>query len=211
MKRNWENIKWIFEPDGGLRDIYIQEVLLSDWIKLIDFLNGNHSLKYTTSIKSSDKIDKEYIIKYLQDKSGELESVKVTVELDGISANCHFFLQDQIEFDIDPIEIKTIDDYEKVENFMSSISYLLEKQVTLTFENDIKLPVIKIDVIKKIRRILSEDEIKNIDKNEVSFINKIYEIRTNVLLRFFPKLFKKRLIKSALEPYKSTKLNENHW
>ena len=77
MKRNWEDIKWIFQPDGGLRDIYVQEVLLSDWIKLIDFLNENHSLKFTNSKKILDKIDREYVLKYLQNKSGELEAVNV--------------------------------------------------------------------------------------------------------------------------------------
>ena len=133
------------------------------------------------------------------------------VDLEGISAICHFFLPDQIEFDINPIEIKTIDDYEKVENFMSSISYLLEKQVTLTFENDIKLPIIKIDIAKRINRILSDKEIKNVYKMTSTFLNKIGGFRIKMLLKFFPILFQKRIIKSALEPYKSTKLSENYW
>jgi hypothetical protein len=31
MNREWNDIKWIFEHDGSLRDIYIQDVSLSDW------------------------------------------------------------------------------------------------------------------------------------------------------------------------------------
>ena len=39
MTRIWDDIKWIFELDGSLRDIYVQDVTLSDWETLIDFLN----------------------------------------------------------------------------------------------------------------------------------------------------------------------------
>lgn len=41
-----------FKPDGGLRDIYVQDVLIKDWEKIIDFFNVNYNLKcrYTCCI-----------------------------------------------------------------------------------------------------------------------------------------------------------------
>ena len=55
MNYNWDNIHWIFKPDGLLRDIYIQETSLSDWNKVIDILNSEYDLTYF----SENKIDKK--------------------------------------------------------------------------------------------------------------------------------------------------------
>ena len=50
MKQTWDDIKWIFVPDGSSRDIYVQDVSICDWGKLIDLLNSKYSMR----------IDKEY-------------------------------------------------------------------------------------------------------------------------------------------------------
>ncbi len=52
------SIQWIFEPDGSLRDIYVQDVTLLDWEKLIDFFNLNYELKFGEN--DINQIDKEY-------------------------------------------------------------------------------------------------------------------------------------------------------
>ncbi len=152
MKRNWNDIKWIFEPDGSLIDIYVQEVSIYDWGKVIDLLNNKYSLQ----------IDKEYTIKYLNDELGELESKGVTINLNKISLNCHFFLSDQIEFDIDPKEINSIEDFQAIENFMEEISKTLDNQITLTGENTPEFPLVKIDYNNSINRVLTEQEPKSI-------------------------------------------------
>ena len=41
--QDWDDIKWIFELDGTLRDIYVQEVSIIDWENLIDLLNKRYS------------------------------------------------------------------------------------------------------------------------------------------------------------------------
>ncbi len=109
MKRNWNDIKWIFEPDGSLRDIYVQDVSLKEWEELIDFMNSEFRLSYS----GEDQIDKKYTLKYLQDTSGEMQSRSLTIDLGSIKVNGYFFLVEQIEFDIDPKEINSIDDFEK--------------------------------------------------------------------------------------------------
>ena len=160
MAVSWDNIAWIFEDDGSLRDIYIQEISLNDWSKLIDSINNNYDLNFGIAGEemSSGEINKDYVIKYLTDISGEMESMSATIFIDGININCHFFLPDQIEFDIAPTDIKSIEDYKKVESFMNSISELLGNQVTLTGENRIELPLIKIDVWKNTNKILTIEE-----------------------------------------------------
>ena len=91
MTEQFEKHKWIFEPDGTLLDIYIQETTLDDWLTLLDFLNLNYKLKYvpTSKNESEDKIDKDYITTYLTDKTGEREGRTVSVLADNLVFNCH--------------------------------------------------------------------------------------------------------------------------
>lgn len=209
-KINWDKVKWIFEPDGALRDIYIQNVSMEDWENLIDYLNDNYSIKYGkwSEQKELKKIDKESIINSFNSTSDETERYIASIDVNGIKINCHFFLPDQIEFDIEPKEIKSSDDYEKVEKFMMSVSQELMKQLTLTWENDITLPLIKIDSINNIYSVVDEDILKS---NNKFLRDKYLSFRTKILLRFFPKKFEKRLIKSATETYKSTPKEKNKW
>lgn len=97
MNRNWKDIKWIFEPDGSLIDIYVQEISLNDWRKVINLINEKYEVKYD----GTKRIDEQYTIEYLTDATGEMESKSATIHLGEIQVNCHFFLDDQIEFDIE--------------------------------------------------------------------------------------------------------------
>lgn len=213
MKQNWNDVKWIFEPDGALRDIYVQEVSINDWEKLIDYLNENFQLNYDISDdqESQEQIDKEYTIKYLQDESGEKESKSVSIDLGGIIANCHFFLPDQIEFDLDPKEIKSSKDFEKVESFMKSISKTLKNQVTLTGENNIEFPLIKVDLTKDIVKVLTENEAREFYKTKNKLTKQYRLLRTKFMMKFSREKFEERLLKSANESYESTKKSKNVW
>ena len=213
MKRNWNDIKWIFEPDGSLVDIYIQEVSIGDWEKLIDLLNSNYSVRFGISgeERNPNQIDKEYVIKYLIDESGELESKSVSIDFDHIRMNCHFFLPDQIEFDIDPKEINSIEDYEKIENFIVVVSKTLENQVTLTGENSPQFPLVKIDYMNNINKALTEKEAQEYWGNSNSLNSQIAILKQRFQMKFFPKKFEEKLLKSANEPYKLTKKNKNLW
>ncbi|MBC7382103.1 MAG: hypothetical protein H7296_03805, partial [Bacteroidia bacterium] len=158
MTRNWNDIKWIFEPDGSLRDIYVQDVTIFDWEKLIDFLNSNYKIKFGE--EENKQIDKEYAIKYLKDETGEMESKALKIDFNEINFHCYFFLPDQIEFDIDPKKIKTINDFESIEKFMVSISKTLKNQVSLTEENSPEFPLFKIDFEKDLNIVLTEREVE---------------------------------------------------
>ena len=208
MNYNWENINWIFKPDGSLRDIYIQNTSIEDWGKLIDLLNSEYNLKYF----SESKIDKDEVLKYLKDETGELECRTVSIEIENIKINCHFFLIEQIEFDIEPSEIKTKSDFEKVLSFMSLISSTLKKQITLTGENEANFPLVKINTEESIFKIITEKEIeKYYNKNNSKIKNSVNVLKFSFLMRLFPRFMKNRILRSANEPIKATKLNDNKW
>jgi len=209
MARNWNDINWIFEPDGSLRDIYVQDVTLSDWEILIDFLNLNYDIKFGED--ENKQIDKDYIVKYLKDEAGDIKNIVLKIDYNGINIHCYFFLQDQIEFDINPKEVKTIKDFESIERFMVSISKILKNQVTLTNENSPEFPLFKIDFDKDINKVLTKEEAEKLTSNYNSTLTELSLIKTKLMMRFFPKTFENKILKSANEPYRPTGKDKNLW
>jgi hypothetical protein len=208
MNYNWKDISWIFKSDETLRDIYIQDTSLNDWGKLIDLLNAEYKLKWF----SENKIEKNKVYTYLQDETGEVESSTVSIQIENIKINCHFFLIEQIEFDIAPSEIKTEYDCEIIIAFMKNVSSTLKKQITLTGENDANFPIIKINVIENVFEIITENEINEYyKKNNSKIRNLFYSWKYSFLNRFFPTFTKNKLLNCANKPIKPTKLSENKW
>ncbi len=151
----FETHSWIFEPDGSLLDIYIQETAISDWLKLIDFLNQNFKIEYGP--ENASKIDKEYSRRYLLKDGVNLETKIFSVSVKGIIFKCHFFLEGEIEFDLWPDQIKSNLELKILIGFMKSISTALNKEVILTTENtpsNILIAVNQRDQLK----IFSKDE-----------------------------------------------------
>ena len=209
MTRDWNDIEWIFKLDGSLRDIYVQDVTLSDWEKLIDLLNLNYDIKFGEDEKK--QIDKEYVTEYLKDETGEMESKSLKIDFNGVNFHCYFFLPDQIEFDIDPREIKTIKDFESIEKFMASVSKALKNQVTLTGENSPEFPLFKIDVEKDVNIVLTEKEATEISSRQNSALTGLSALKTRFMMRFFPQIFENKILKSANEQYRPTGKDKNVW
>ena len=210
MKKNWEDIKWIFEPDGALRDIYVQDVGQSDYRKLINLLNSQYKLKFGGEY--SNQIDFDYIQKMWNDETGKIETKSLTINLEGITVKSHFFIPEQIEFDIQPRQISQLSDFDKVLNFMENISKVVGKQVTLTNENRIEFSLIKIDSKKGIEIILRKDEMIKISKKAGIYVNWFGRIK-NLL---FPKKFSREefeyeAMKSAFEQFEATPKERNVW
>ena len=207
MTRKWSDIQWVFEPDGSLINIYVQDISLREWEKLIDHLNTYFNLTYS----DQDKIVKKYVLEYLQDTSGELESKSLTIHLGQIKLNCYFFLSEQIEFDIDPKEVNSLSDFELIEKFMTSISDTLQEQITLTAENNPEFPLFKVDTKNGINKILTEKEANELTGKKKSISSQLSILRTRLNMKLFPKHFEKRLLDSANEEYMPTKKEKNVW
>jgi len=208
MKKNWKDIKWIFKPDGALRDIYVQDVNETDYRKVVNLLNSEYKLKFGNSRVS--QIDFSYLKKVWNDEAGQLESKYVSIDLNGIIVNSHFFLEEQIEFDVDPKQIKSFTDLDQILNLMTDISKTIRKQVTLTDENTIEFPLIKIDSQKGKCIILSEKEMMEISKKSKITPNWFARIKT----LFFPKTleeFEYEAMESAFRNFEPTPKERNVW
>jgi hypothetical protein len=68
-----------------------------------------------------------------------------TIKLGSILVKCHFFVIQEIENDIDPKEIETIEDHYNLVSYLINISKLLNKSVILTAENQRDLVYISVD------------------------------------------------------------------
>ncbi|KAB1158548.1 hypothetical protein F7018_07980 [Tenacibaculum aiptasiae] len=210
--RNWKNIEWIFEKDGALRDIYVQNATISDWKKVVDLLNSDYKLTFGVYEDNlTDKIDFEYVKIMFADETGELETKSATIDLDEIIVKCYFFLIDQIEFDINPCDIHSEIELKKVTDFMTVISTKLGKQITLCGENQPEFPFIKIDSKKGIEKILTEKDAQNLWKISDQKASKFTQLKSKILMKYFPKLFEKKILESANREYQSTPKEKNLW
>lgn len=210
--RDWENIKWIFEKDGSLRDIYVQNVEISDWEKLIELLNSKYKISYGNEEKNcSNQIDLDYVKKMFADETGKLEMKFGRIDLNGILIVCHFILEEQIEFDICPTEINSIHELNLILEFMKSVSKKLNKKITLCGEMEPEFPLIKIDTKNGIEKILTLKEARNMRKKTNQNVSKFTKLKLKILMKYFPKTFEKKILKSANSEYKSTSEEKNVW
>ncbi|QXP53641.1 hypothetical protein [Cellulophaga sp. HaHa_2_1] len=210
--RNWKDIDWIFKKDGTLRDIYVQNTTISDWKKVVDLLNSDYKLTFGVYEGNlTDKIDFVYVKTMFADETGELETKSATIDLDGIVVKCYFFLIDKIEFDINPSEIHSELELKKVTDFMRTMSAELGKLITLCGENQPEFPLIKIDSKNGIEKILTEKDAKNLWKKSDQKANGFTKLKSTIIMKYFSKLFGKKIMESANKEYKSTPKEKNVW
>ena len=135
----WNEYKFEFEPDGSLRDIYIKGVDLNDWQAFIDFLRGTEAtLDYYVEGEPA-----ELPASIAEVVIDQIHTHLLTIGLDGVAVNCHFFIPEEIELDLDPREIDNESKAMVVFRLMSTVGRTLNKQVILTPENTEGQPIFK--------------------------------------------------------------------
>ncbi|GAB3876970.1 hypothetical protein GCM10028824_35870 [Hymenobacter segetis] len=211
MTEQWIEHKWIFEPDGGLLDIYVQEVDIDVWMQLIDFINKNYNPHFGPLEEGDTRpgIDKDYIKRMFVDESGELDRKTSSFTIEGITVNCHFFLQDEIEFDIDPREFKKQIQIDAIIKFMQAVSWNLEREVILTAEGAAEYPLITINVGEGLLKISTQAELKKIyDRNHTIF-SRIRAMYFRSLIKLIP-LFSNSKFRDWLVSYVIGLTNANN-
>jgi hypothetical protein len=128
---NWEQYQKEFEWDGSLRDIYIFKTSLDDWQKLLDFTRaGRYTFEYKIDGDAVALPERAATI-FERENSRSLLSANVG----NLLLNCHFFTADEIEFDLDPREVKVERDLEELFDFLRRLCRISNKQTALTPEN----------------------------------------------------------------------------
>ena len=125
----WDKCKDAFQTDGSLRDIYVLNTAIMDWVRLFDVCSMYDTTLYCDGDPIPMILDPATVF---QRSSKHSYYLKVLVE--GVALHCHFFTVEEIEIDVDPKEIKSQPDLDAVLDVMGSIGRRLAKPVILTEE-----------------------------------------------------------------------------
>ena len=214
MKTNWDNIAWIFN-DISFCVIYVQEATLDNWSKIITFLNENYSLvfnKYENEdfepSEVTDRIVKETVFQFFNDTYENDYCIDASIDMNGLEIKVDFSLKDQIELYSNSDNIKSIDDYKKVEELMIILSKMFDKQVTLSDDGEAEFPLIKVDVTRGIIEAIDKEKYEN---RFYLLKYRIQDLYSKFLEIFFPK--KHRMLWDNIHDdcYLSKKIKDNAW
>lgn len=93
-----DQIPLLWECDGSLRDVYLAGVDAKGWLKFMQFAS-THSLTYKANGEDAEFPGVDEVF-HLRDRSHCL-----SIWVGRAAVNCHFFLENEIELDLDPREI----------------------------------------------------------------------------------------------------------
>lgn len=139
QKLNWEQCKKDFEFDGTWRDIYILNTNFDDWNKFLKSLsNSNYETKFWIDNETAKEITTIQAALEIRNHA----SPYMLIDASGVQIACHFFTDEEIEFDIDPRQVNNQQDLDEVINFMIFLGNLLLKKAILTPENTLSSIII---------------------------------------------------------------------
>lgn len=117
--------------DGQLLDINIFDTTAADWQTLLDFLPTKFVCAY---LEDHARVCTVPVYTTIAERR-EFATLLLSIDIDGITINTHFFRTETIKFDILPNEVDTPEKADKIIGFMQSLSQLLKKDVFLDEEN----------------------------------------------------------------------------
>jgi hypothetical protein len=125
-----ETYKKIFSPDlGSLLEIRVLNTSMADWQLLLDDLVAKY-----VSVYSEDGVVTSLPSAVALWQKNKEKSLSLEVLLCGFTMNCHFFDDGQIQVNLLPEDVDSMEKAEAVFGFMREISVLLNKEVLLTPE-----------------------------------------------------------------------------
>lgn len=137
----WETVRSEFVFDGSWRDIVIPGTDLTDWQRMLDALRSwGDKLAYYRADEATELPAKATDAFPL---SGECDR-RLSVWFAGVLANCRFFTDEEIEFDIDPREAKGQRELDELFGFMRCLARAVNKDVVLTAESQHEIVIFRV-------------------------------------------------------------------
>lgn len=134
MKPKFNEVAGLWERDGSLRDIYVQDTDAVHWDRF-DQLLGQYKCSYTF----------DGVVALFPGSNRALENREgshvLSILLDGpIVICCHFFIAEQLELDISPKEISGPLEHDEVLSFVENLAEALQLPADVTSENSEQTP-----------------------------------------------------------------------
>ncbi|WP_145998499.1 hypothetical protein [Caulobacter flavus] len=129
---DWIDVAAEFEWDGSWRDIYVLDATLDDWRRTLDALRD---LEPPPSFYEAGEPALLPLRPQAIFDRREETSFLLTLTVEGVRFNCHFFDDAEIEFDIDPREVQGQRELDVLRHFMELLARSTGKKAILTHEN----------------------------------------------------------------------------
>jgi len=123
----------LWERDGSFRDVYVFGTSEADWASLLRVARRHHA---TYRFEGAEAALPSPGAIFANREGGHL----LQIELAGVQINCHFFVQDEIELDIDPRQVVDESRHEMVLMFLEELALEIQKPLVLTPENAPETP-----------------------------------------------------------------------
>ena len=129
---DWNAVSDDFAFDGSWRDIYVFRTDIADWQRTLDAIQANgYTLTY---FRDNQPTELPANASRAFPQPGDCDR-RLSVSFAGVQVNCHFFTVDEIEFDIDPREVKGQKELDALFRFMRCVAGAVGKETVLTAEN----------------------------------------------------------------------------
>jgi len=132
----------VFEPDGfgSLRDIYVLDADERNWQSVVDWIRTS-GLPYAFHLDGKPRPLPAAVQDIFRLRDDAVTGL--SIDLDGVVVRGHFFMPDEIEFDLDPRDVVRPDQADRVLGFVQDLADLLGKPAILTPENDPEHPLVR--------------------------------------------------------------------
>ena len=128
--------------DGSLRDVYFTDIGADGWSKFIQFAS-TYRLTYKADGEDAEFPGVEEVFR-LRDTSHCL-----SIWICDAAANCHFFLKDEIELDLDPREIIDHKEHDALLDFIEMAASAVGVNASITPEGTENSPFMTFDIQTK--------------------------------------------------------------
>ena len=140
----WSRVAPYFRFDGSLRDIYILDTSLRDWVCVWELLAAvPEQLAFKVDGKAATTPPSVEDALRLHASHSVTASYLVGKQ----QINCHFFCEAMIEFDLDPQDVDGPAEGERLAQFLAMLGYATSKEVRLTAENEPEAIIARYDPI----------------------------------------------------------------
>ncbi|GAA1849003.1 hypothetical protein [Actinomadura bangladeshensis] len=140
----WEDVRRFFEPDGSLLDAYVFDTTVADWQNFVDLVRSvGWWFAYSEDGQAVSLPERVEEVLARRGEMGALLQVRPVPE---VLVNVHFFIEEEIEADLDPRELQGQKQLDAVCAFLRAVGRRLGKPMFLTPENGAAYPLIGYDL-----------------------------------------------------------------
>ncbi len=134
MRLKFHEVAGLWERDGSLRDIYLQDTEAVHWNRF-DQLLSQYECSYTF-----DGVAAPFPGSHIALGNREGSHLLSIMLGSPVEICCHFFIAEQLELDISPKEITSPMEHEEVLSFVENLAEALESSADITPENSEQTP-----------------------------------------------------------------------